>query len=770
MLESVLYFLCFAFFFLLYLVFLPSRVLGLPLWGECAGENALKSLIASYTAVITCVYLLGLLHIYNTATLILSLLVTVLAYLGVVRHVSYLRAARTALRWLALVGSGQYKLGLLVHQARRRQAQRAKAAVRNEWRRIDANKAISYLVVLGALGVMIWRKWPLVFENYSYSVPDMYVHNDWINFMEQGDIFYDGVYPFGMHSMISMMHELTGLHINVVMRYFGAVNCLLMVIALWFFSRRVFHSQMAATVPIVIYCVTDYANFAFGNRVMTALPQEFGALFLLPCVYFLARYLEEKKREDGLYFAFSASLTLSMHFYSVIMAVILCACCCLACICKVLNKDMIKRLIALVLLIVSLSILPLMLGLASGKYWQGSMGWALGVISSSVNQSEDEAETEQAKTEGQDVGGSTSEEFSPLEKIVKVFQYQTDSMNADWGNVLWFGMGIFAVFFAVMLFRKKLTWEVRILAGVWLYLLIVIMMGHNAFLGLPVIMQWNRISVFVGYVGPIMIAFPMEALFRALPGRTNILGTLAAFGTVGMMVYGAFFHGHISVQTYSNLQYSLAAEACVKVEEEFPDRTWTIVSPVDELSLLRNSGYHYELWQFITDMERYQEDMYLEIPTEYVFFILEKAPIRYNQFRFVGGEYELDPLNKADANRVMTSEVLGITQKTLVDYYKNYDNRRTLEAKLACWLEEYAKAFPDQMEVYLEDEQCVVFKFEQDLMMPNNFAIDYGCNVCSDLDYYQLLREKLMERGEDTEAVDKTLARLRLEAGETAAR
>jgi len=74
------------------------------------------------------------------------------------------------------------------------------------------------------------------------------------------------------------------------------------------------------------------------------------------------------------------------------------------------------------------------------------------------------------------------------------------------------------------------------------------------------------------------------------------------------------------------------------------------------------------------------------------------------------------------------------------------------------------------MRAYLEDEQCVAYKFEQDLMIPNNFTIDCGCNVRSDPDYYRSLREKRQEWGEDAGEVDEKLARSELGAGEAAAK
>ena len=770
MVNSVLYFIQFAFFFLLYLVFIPAKLMGRPLWGENAGENALKALIASYVVVISCVYLLGLLHIYNTVTLVIALLTVALVYLKLVKHVSYRDAAQSALRWLALVGSGQYKLGLLAKQAVRRRMQSCKAALQDKKWRLSPTQAAACLVALVALGGLIWYKWPLVFDNYAYLTSDMYVHHEWVNWMEQGDIFYNGVYPFGLHNMLSAFHKLTGLHLNVIFRYWGAVNCLLLAVMLWFFARRVFRSRMAAALAVVIYCVSDFTGYDFGYRAIYTLPQELGMLFLFPCVYFLGKFLQDKKREDGLYFVFSASLTLSMHFYTVIMAVLLCACCCVAFIRTVLKPDMIKRLALCVALIAALSILPLILGLASGKQWQGSMLWAMSVINGSTSQSAEPAPTEEPEESGQTAPEEVEPEKAqsasgPAEKLLELGRLLINDMNSHWGYVFWAGMGLFAVFWVVMALRKALAFEERMCAGIWLFLLVLTVMYGSYILGFPQLMQQRRVSMFLGYTAPLLLVFPLELLYRILPGRADAVGSFSALAASAALFYASVQLGYFPAQTYYYLEHSLAARACVQAEREFPRGTWTVVSPVEELSMVRNAGYHYELWEFITGMERYQEDMHLEIPTDHIFFVLEKNPLDYNQIRETGLEYPLEAVSDSDAACIVTREMLGIPQYGEMKYYNNLENRRALEAKLACWLEEYSRAFPDQMEVYLEDEECVVYKFEQDLFMPNNFAIDYGYNVISELDYYEQLRDRMLEREQDTTEVDEKLAQLRAEEG-----
>lgn len=762
MADSVLYFARFAFLSLLYLIFIPAKIMGRSLWGEHAGENALKALIASYVVVISCVYLLGLLHIYNTATLVVSLIAVVLVYLKIVKHVSYKEAAQSALQWLALVGSGRYKLGPIMRQAGQRQRQKWKTAFRGKKWRPSPLEMAAYLVALASLGVLIWRRWPLVFNNYAYLTSDMYVHHDWINFMEQGDIFSDGVYPFGMHNMISAFHKLTGIHLNVVIRYWGMVNCLLLAVMLWFFARKVFHSRLAAALAVAIYCVSDFTGYNFGYRAIYTLPQELGMLFLFPCVYFLGRFLKEKRREDGFYFAFSASLTLSMHFYVVIIAILMCAGCCVAFIRTVIKPDMIKRLAACIVLIALISILPLLLGRASGKYWQGSMDWAMGVINSSSGQTGEPSQ----EPEAEEAPAPPDPGF--LERLAGVAGLQIRDMNSGWGYVFWAAMGIFAVFWTVMEHKKAIDWEGRMCAGIWLSLLLLVVMYGSYLLGLPQLMQQRRLSMFIGYTAPLLLAFPLELLHRLLPEKVNAAGGLSALAASAALFYASFQLGYFPVQTYYYLEHSLAAKACVKLDQEFDHETWTVVSPVEELSLVRNTGYHYELWMFITAMERYQDDMYLELPTDYVFFVLEKEPVNYNEVQEYGRKYTSEPVSKTDANHIITQEMSGISETGVMKYYNSLENRRILEAKLACWLDEYSKAFPEQMEVYLEDEKCVVYKFEQDLFMPNNFAIDYGYNTISELEYYEQLRARMMEREEDTTEVDEILAQLRTEGTQSA--
>ena len=136
---------------------------------------------------------------------------------------------------------------------------------------------------------------------------------------------------------------------------------------------------------------------------------------------------------------------------------------------------------------------------------------------------------------------------------------------------------------------------------------------------------------------------------------------------------------------------------------------------------------------------------------------VEKQPLIYNEVRYSDQQYKNEPIDKEEANTIFTREVLGISETGTMKFYNILENRRILEAKLACWLEEYSKAFPDQIELYMEDEECAVYKFEQNPYMMNNFAIDYGCNENTDLEYYKKLRIRMLEWKEDVTQIEEKI-------------
>lgn len=749
---SVIYFLIIYF---LLIVLIPAKVLRLPMGRKQFADSAIKALLVGNTVCISWVFALGLLHIYNVYTLILALILTVIVY-GWIKKVNYRKRAMDAIHVLALIGGGQYRVEIFLKDWLRKKRKSFQEGLRDFFKSITIGKVIYFLVCLFIFWIMMERRLYAFFGTYAYRTSDMYVHNEWINHMEAGNIFYDGIYPFGMHNMLSLLHLISGLHINQIFRYYGALNCFLTVLTAVYFLCRVGKTRASVLIYLVLYGITDFVGNVYVYRMAFTLPQECGMPFLFVSVLLLGRFLESKKKEDAVYFSLAAALTLSMHFFTVIFAVALCGSLVLVYIGRIWKEKLILPLCKCLLLIICISILPFLGGMLEGKNWQGSMSWALGVMKTSTSAEEESEEKDDGEettaielsdeSEAVPETEPPEEEKKSLKDICSMFLYMmVEKMYAFWGYVFWAGM-VFAAVYFLLARRQWKTWQMKQLFAVWLTLLFCVILIGYWIIGLPQLMKEERVRMFVGYFGPVLFAIPVEGLAAYFGKWGRRFAEVIGLGVAVLCFYVTYGLGNLPFQTYFYLQTSTAAEACVKVSEEYPKNTWTIVSPVEELSLIRGLGYHYELWEFIAGMERYTPDRYFEIPTKYIFFVLEKKPVPYNVTRVMGQEYEDEPIRAEEAATVVTKEMLGISEYGSMKYYNIYENRRALEAKLAAWIEVYSEMFPDQMSIYLDSDDCIVYKFEQNEYALNNLAIDYGYNVISDEEYDRMLLLKQQEQ------------------------
>lgn len=731
----------FIYFIILYLVLmvlLPAKVLRLPFGKKQAADSVVKALLVSYTVCTSWVYALALLHIYNRYTLVLAIVLTLIAY-GFIKKVNYRKVIMDTLKVVALLGGGQYRAEIFIKDWIRKEWKSIKAGIKGFFRSITFGRILCFSVCLIAFVILMQRRLPAFFGTYAYRASDMYVHNEWINYMEAGNIFYDGIYPFGMHNILSALHLLSGLHINQVIRYYGALNSVLTVAGAVYFLRRAGRSRTAVLIYLTVYGVTDFAGNLFAYRMAFTLPQEFAMPFLLVGLLFLGRFLEEKKREDGIYFSLASSLILSAHFFTVIYAIVLCGSLVLVYLRKIWKEKMILPLCRCLLLICCLSLTPFLIGKLEGKNWQGSMSWALSVMQTSETADSTNADEEPGTVEEQQ-----EEVEVPKEKhniLYQFFHVMADVMNDVWNYVFWGGM-LYAAFYFLIIGKRRQEWQNKQFFAVWLTLVFCMIVLGYEILGIPRLMKEERVRMFIGYLGPALLVLPLEtpAVYLGKWGRriSELLGITAA----AICFYVTYGLGNIPIQTYFYLETSTAAKVCVDISQEYRKNTWTVVSPVEEVSFTRGLGYHYELWEFIENMECYTPDRYLELPTKYVFFVLEKKPVLYNDVRIIGRPYEDRLIDMAEADQVVTREMLGISKYGTMQYYNLDENRRVLEAKLAAWIKVYSEMFPDQMSVYRESEDCIVYRLEQNEYALNNLAIDYGYNVISEEAYDQMLAEK----------------------------
>ena len=275
--------------------------------------------------------------------------------------------------------------------------------------------ALIVLVIIRVYG-------PQLVTNYGYTVSDQPVHNYWINYLSENEMFVAGVYPFGFHCMIYYLHMMFGVDTYILLHVFGMIQNFYIFMMLAAFMKLVCKSRYlgyAATIFVIIF-----GGFSYGSyyRFASTLPQEFGMLFILPGIYFLLQFFPERKREIDekgspywsryclFAFGMSFSLTLAVHFYDTMIAGLFCVAVAVGYIFRIFRKKYVWNILVAGLLSLFVAVLPMGIAVATGTPLQGSLGWGLNVMNG-TDQSGEEMELEGEMEPGGEI--ETEEEIEP---------------------------------------------------------------------------------------------------------------------------------------------------------------------------------------------------------------------------------------------------------------------------------------------------------------------------------------------------------------------
>lgn len=103
----------------------------------------------------------------------------------------------------------------------------------------------------------------------------------------------------------------------LLIRFLGPITGVLLLLGVYYFTLRITGSRSAALISLVIYGLVTNANFpSIVFRQTAALPQEFGAIYILPGLYFLWLYLKDQDRRFLLLYTETLALTVLIHSYA----------------------------------------------------------------------------------------------------------------------------------------------------------------------------------------------------------------------------------------------------------------------------------------------------------------------------------------------------------------------------------------------------------------------------------------------------------------------
>lgn len=658
---------------------------------------------ASILVMNTTVLLFGLLHILNRWTI--RLFFYGLFLFSLFRILPFRRdLLRTAKRLVRR----EYGLRSFLHRTLCRLSAFLKRKILFLWSRWKPHFfEYSLLFILVVYGLVYFSWGPLTDHSYGFS--DSYTHHTWSYNLTLGKIFSSGVYPEGMHCVVYTIHTLFGLPIQTCNLFLGCIHIMVFIVSAYCLFKEVFGWRGSSLLAVLLFlilksgCLDEVYNL---SRLQCTLPQEFGFFTMFICPAFFVRYLKSNHHplrgrkltkhvwdENLIIFCLALADSLAIHFYVTIFAFFMCAGFALFHIRKIFRRTHFLPLVIAAVLGVVLAVIPMVGALASGMRFQGSINWALSVMSGSDgNGSAQNTEAPDAKNPGADsefgntetdssqsihtgddrdnaditsedplspsaepsLPESAAEKPSVIQKLSGLCRRLFASIQAIlfvlYGNIRSFyilltllACILFVSYRLIALFLKRLVPDIGLeptrldnYVPMLLNLFFYLVLYAAPYLGLPELIQISRLCSTIHILFIVAVVMSVDTLFYIIssfmsPKALDTANILAIAAVYTLVVQTGNYHSYLY---FALTRYNVAVDLTEQIMAGYPRYTYTIISPNEELHQVMDYGRHEDLYQFIYQVT-YQDTYY--IPTEYLFIYIEKRPMLYAQTHFFSG-------------------------------------------------------------------------------------------------------------------------------------
>ena len=406
----------------LVVIILPAIVFRSLLRGRSLSEQFLLCLVIGNFFIMNIVFVLQLLHISNTFTLILSTVV-ISVLVGIkVNHIDARELLLNMTKALKRMDAKELGVKTVLYRVRKYLAKLLKVLMA-QFYRVFVEKAFQWLWVLVIVGAVLMIYGPQMAREYGYTASDVPVHMYWVNGMLDNDIFVAGVYPFGFHCVVYYINQVFGLDVYVIMRVIALMQNIFIVLALLGFLKGCCKSRYTPYIATLFFVAGDLFNPNTYNRYYAPLPQEYGMIFILPAIYFGFKFFKdrrdevkagEKKKKESMVglagFAMSFGMTLAVHFYGTMVAGLFCVAMAVGYIFLFVRKEYFFNIVVTCFISVAIAVLPMGIAFATGTPLQGSLGWGLSIITGTdvdVSGNKEDKET-QPQTQPQTQGATES--------------------------------------------------------------------------------------------------------------------------------------------------------------------------------------------------------------------------------------------------------------------------------------------------------------------------------------------------------------------------
>ncbi len=745
-------------------VLLPAFVLRGKIRERRLAEKFLISFLSGNFYLMNLVFALQLLKISNQATLILGTVVPAFFIWVRVNRIPVVQNIRDFWKGVRRLSAGYLGFKTVIVRSLEGLWKRIRSGVKIVGKAI-LRRPLEWLLLLVILGLLgYFYGWQLL-KGYGYTASDTPVHMYWLNGMERNQIFIDGVYPFGYHCIIYYIHAVFKVDTYVMMRVFSFVQNIMIHMVLLAVIRMCCKSRYVAYAAVGMYTIGGLLQANTYYRFLSVLPQEYGMLFILPSAYFAFRFFETRQRElkkgqqkkgESLvclvFFAMSFSMTLAVHFYDTMIIGLYCVGIAVGYLFWFARKQYFGTVVVTCFISVMIAVLPMGIAFATGTPLQGSLGWGMSVINGSGNTDEEEEEEgmtqlekDGAVVEYYDADGNlikstadaeSAEDVPPVvkESLIPRLARAWDKLcggitnyvlndPAPWGYLIVLGaIGLlFVLGFLFFLCKKRCYGAMLVSTGAFMVLMVILQAAGD--LGILELMDKNRCRIYFAYALPVVFAFVVDAVIRLILWKRSWVVarnfvSLACVVAVAVFLWNPKWRKEPLVTT--TLVTNEAITCLTNIIEMEEDFTWTIISANDETQMGLEHGYHYEVISLLREMELNNMDPgakpVIQIPTESIYVFIEKVPLDYTVMYEGSGQ----KISSQGAIRDLPG-VGGI------DMYMG-ENRWILMSRMYYWAQEFMRQYPNEMKVYLETDEFVCYKIEQNTYRLFNLAIDYEYN------------------------------------------
>lgn len=593
---------------------------------------------------------------------------------------------------------------------------------------------VEALLLTLIMGYALWYYSYGVMHFNHYGFGDFTVHHSWIIDMKKGILFSDGIYPMGMHCLVYFLDMFSIFPLRNANLYLGLYQSMVMFLMLYVLVRSLCKSRILPLISVLIMAALHVFDIIPMARIQWTLPQEVGIYSVIATVYFLYRYLHqpmEKKPQkwyairqdlgkqallqpDLILFGMSVALTICIHFYDTILAFFLCVGIAIAYIYKVLAKRYFLPLLVTCIMALIVSCVPFGVGLLEGKGLQASLNWATDVMENKdvdgTTLSATDAISQTEKTDKEkDKKAETAKQITVQKAIQIMYQSITQTIfGHTWGTWYMVAMAICFVHALLALMKRQLLMFSKMISII-LQGLLLIFLYDMSLLGLPMLVAQLRVYVFLILHFAMVVSMTADICYE-LPYvryRKKAYIGMETCSLAGLLffTYAIYDQGWDDKKLYQEFTiYNDAIDCTNQINHQFPDNQWTVISTISELTTTKEHGYHYELWEFLRDIEKGKSQY---IPTQHVFIYVEKKPMDYANYVY----YNDMKINQFKLSEKEAKRKLNLENQT-DDIYKGSD-RVSIFSKTYVWCQMMLKMYPNDFTIYYDSDDFVCYQLTQ---------------------------------------------------------